>query len=110
MFRKTFKIMQHVDFPTHIHGNCLYLILTYEDSSIIISTIPSDIITDHFAIICNLKLFKVNTDMSIVYYRNIKSIDLDLFSSVISEYILIDNIYICYFNDTLSNVLDTFVI
>ena len=48
-------------------------------------------------------MFKVNTDSSIVYYRNIKSIDLELFSSVISEYISIDNIYINYFNDTLSN-------
>ena len=99
---------QHVDFPTHIHGNCLDLILTNEDSSIIKSTIPSDLITDHFAIIYRLKMFKVNTDSYIVYYRNIKSIDLDLFSSVVSEYI-IDNIDISYFNDALMiKVLDTF--
>ena len=32
-------------------------------------------------------MFKVNTDSYIVYYRNIKSINLYLFSSVISEYI-----------------------
>ena len=43
-------------------------------------------------------MFKVNTDSYIVYYRNIKSIDFDLFSSVISEYILIYNIDISYFN------------
>ena len=36
-----------------------------------------------------------------------KAIDLDLFSSVISEYISIDNIDISYFNDTLTKVLDT---
>ena len=53
-------------------------------------------------------MFKVNTDSSIVYHRNIKSINLDLFSSVISEYISIDNIDISYFNDTLSKVLDNF--
>ena len=81
---------QHVDFPTHIHGNCLDVMLTHEDSSIIISTIHSDLSTDHFAIICKLKMLKVNTDSSIVYYRNIKSIDLDLFSSVIGTY---PNIY-----------------
>ena len=91
---------QYVYFPTQIHGNCLDVMLTHEDSSIIKSTIPSDLITDHFAIICNLKIFKVNTDSSIVYYRNIKLIDLDLFSSVISEYISIYNIDISYFNDT----------
>ena len=34
-------------------------------------------------------MFKVNTNSYIVYYRNIKSIDFDLFSSVISEYIYI---------------------
>ena len=43
--------------------------------------------SDHFAIICKLKMFKVDASSSIVYYRNIKSIDLDLFISVISEYI-----------------------
>ena len=53
-------------------------------------------------------MFKVNTDSSIVYYRNIKDIDLDLFFSDISEYISIDNIDISYFNDTLSKVLNTF--
>ena len=53
-------------------------------------------------------MIKVNTISSIVYYINIKYIDLDLFSSVISEYILIYNIDISYFNDTLSKVLDTF--
>ena len=104
----TLSLKHHVDFPTHIHGNCLYLMLTHEDRSIIKSTIPTDLITDHFAIICKLKMFKVNINSSIVYYRNIKSIDLDLFCSVISEYISIDNIDINYFNDTLSKVLDTF--
>ena len=64
----TMSLKQHVDFPTHIHGNCLDLILTHEDSSIIKSTIPSDLITDHFAIICKLKMFKVNTDNYIIYY------------------------------------------
>ena len=49
-------------------------------------------------------MFNVNTNSSIVYYRNIKSIDLDLFSSVISEYISNDNIDISYFNDTSSKV------
>ena len=82
--------------------------IIFEDSSIIKSTIPSYLITNHFAIICKLKMFKVNTDSSIVYHRNIKSIDLYLFYSVISEYIAIDNIDIIYFNDTLSKVLDTF--
>ena len=81
---------QHVHFPTHIHGNCLYLIITHEDSSIIISTIPSDLISDHFTIMCKLKIIKMNTDSYILYYRNIKTIDLDLFSSVISEYIYIN--------------------
>ena len=37
-------------------------------------------------------MFKLNTISYIVYYRNIKSNDLDLFSSFISEYISIDNI------------------
>ena len=82
----------------------------HEDSYIIISTIPLNLITDHFAIICKLKMFKVNTNSSIVYYRNIKSIDLDLYSSVISEYISIDNIDISYFNDTLLKVLDSLLL
>ena len=98
-----------------MHGNCLDFILMHEDSSIIKYTIPSDLITDHFEIICiivilicMLKIFKVNTDSSIVYYRNIKSINLNIFSLVISEYIIIDNRDISYFNDALSKVLDTF--
>ena len=102
------SLKQNINFPTHIHSNCLELILTHEDSSIIKYTIPSDIIADYFATICKLNMFKVNTDSSIIYYRNIKSIDLDLFSSIISEYISINNIDISYFNDTLSEVLDTF--
>ena len=60
-----------INFPTHIHGNCLELILTHEDSSIIKYTIPSDIIADYFATICKLNMFKVNTDSYIIYYRNI---------------------------------------
>ena len=47
-------------------------------------------------------MFIVNTNSSIGYYRNIKLINLDLFSSVISEYISIANIDISYCNDTLS--------
>ena len=39
-------------FPTYIICNCLDLILTHEDSSIIKSTILSDIITDHFSNMC----------------------------------------------------------
>ena len=93
----TLSLNQHVDFPTHIHDNCLNVMLTHEDSSIIKYNIPSDLITDHFAIICKLKMFKVNTDSSIVNYRNIKSINLDLFSSGISEYILIYIIDISFF-------------
>ena len=100
---------QDVDFPTHIQGNCLDLILTHEDSSIVKSTVISDLITDHFTIIYKLKMCKVDASSSIVYYRNIKSIDLDLFISVISEYISIhDNIDISYLNNTLLKVLDTF--
>ena len=74
-----FGLQQHVDFPTHIHGHPLDLIITSSKCSIA-SVTRSDRISDHFTVIAEVvaRLSFVGTRKTISF-RNLKSIDIGAF-------------------------------
>ena len=74
-----FGLQQHVDFPTHIHGHPLDLIITSSKCSIA-SVTRSDRISDHFTVIAEVvaRICSVGSRKTISF-RNLKSIDIGSF-------------------------------
>ena len=52
---KSFGLLQHVNFPTHIHGHWLDLSITPSASQIVSSIFSSDGLSDHLTVIGELK-------------------------------------------------------
>jgi len=77
----SFNLRQNVDFPTHIHGHTLDLIITSHDCHPIRVT-RSDRISDHFSVIAEFDIAVPNrNDRKMIHYRNIKSINIDAFKN-----------------------------
>ncbi len=75
----SFCLQQHVDFPTHIHGHSLDLIISSEKSGIT-SVFQSDCISDHFTVVAELDVVRPTAKPSVsISYRNLNSIDSDSF-------------------------------
>ena len=49
----SFDLHQYVDFPTHIHGHSLDLMI-YSPGCNVLSVSASDLISDHFSVVTNL--------------------------------------------------------
>ena len=73
---------QLINCLSYIRGNCLDVILNHKESSLIKSSISSDFPTDYSSIINKFIIFKVNINMSILYYIIIKSIIVMLFNYI----------------------------
>ena len=55
------NLTQHVNFPTYSHGHKLDIILTLSSSNLINRITRSTLLTDHYAIDCNINIFKLTT-------------------------------------------------
>ena len=109
----SFNLSQHVDFPTHIHGHSLDLIITSS------GTVPkhiyqSDRISDHFTAIAEFDIDVPNQrDRKMITFRNWKSIDIQKFKEDIlnSDLIATPAHTVCeladQYNSTLSSILNT---
>jgi hypothetical protein len=108
----SFDLHQHVDFPTHILGHTLDLIIT-STALKLKSVIPSDRFSDHFSVIAEVdaEVF-TRTERKTVVFRNIRSIDTDAFQDDIRRSELIANParnaadFAKQYHDTLAVILD----
>ena len=77
-FKMTYNelnLTQHVNFPTHIHGNTLDLILTFTDSKLLNKPpIRHTLLTDHYSIDFTITMSYTTPKRTTITYRNIKKI------------------------------------
>jgi hypothetical protein len=74
---------QHVTFPTHVNGHILDLILSPLTSEISIDhlTTDSSVSSDHFAVLCNLRLPKPQRKKKEILARRWRSVDTQAFNT-----------------------------
>lgn len=77
---ESFNLSQHVDFPTHIHGHSLDLVISSAGCEVL-SVSVADRISDHFTVIADLDVDMGNllTTPKRIHFRNIKKINLTAF-------------------------------
>ena len=51
----SFDLHQYIDFPTHIHGHSLDLMICFPGYSVL-SVLVSDLISDYFSVVANLQI------------------------------------------------------
>ena len=89
---ESFDVNQHVNFPTHIHGHSLDVMI-FSNRCDVSSVSPSDAISDHFSVVADLK---IPTDHShtvpqTITYRQLKAINMEAFKADINNSDLIKN-------------------
>ena len=78
----SFRLLQHVNFPTHIHGHWLDLCITRSASQILSSIFPSDGLSDHLTVIAELQSdLHRHTAKKQITYRRINQIDINNFKT-----------------------------
>ena len=81
-----FNLKQHVSFPTHTSGHTLDLLITTDDCSYISHIDPSNFISDHCALLANLKLQKEHHHThKLVNFRQYNKIDFTGFKADLTE-------------------------
>ena len=78
----SFGFLQHVNFPTHIHGHWLDLCITRSVSHIVSSILPSHGLSDHLTVIAELQSdLHRHTAKKQITYRRINQIDINNFKT-----------------------------
>ncbi len=110
-----FNLSQNVSSPTHISGHILDLIITPCHGNTVTMDTPlvSDLISDHFAIECNIQISsRTEKNSKTIISRKLKSLDIDAFRQDISKSELIthpsDDLdrLVDQYNTCLSEILD----
>ena len=76
-----FDLKQHVNFPTHVHGHWLDLLITKRISNSIKSVFSAAGISDHLAVISEIDCCKTKWNKEKVSFRKINKIDYESFNS-----------------------------
>ena len=89
---ESFDLNQHVNFPTHIHGHSLDVMI-FSKGCDVLSITPSDAISDHFSVIADLKIptDHSHTTPQTITYRKLKAINMEAFKADIKTSDLINN-------------------
>ena len=74
---REFRLEQHVNFQTHIHGHWLDLLITRTSCSAVTSVSACDEFSDHCLVLSELELPRSECVQSKIYFRRINKIDLD---------------------------------
>ena len=83
------NLTQHVNFPTHIHGNTLDLILTFTDSKLLNQPpVRHTLLTDHYSIDFTITMPYTTPKRTTIAYRNIKKIKYDDFKNDINKLVI----------------------
>ena len=78
----TFNLVQHVKVPTHKLNHALDLVLTRDGTSKISNLVAEDVqLSDHYMISFDCEVEVVQCVEKTITYRNLKSVDIDQFSS-----------------------------
>ena len=77
---ESFDLNQHVNFPTHIHGHTLDVMI-FSNRCDVLSVSPSDAISDHFSLVADLKIptNHSHTVPQTITYRELKAINMEAF-------------------------------
>jgi len=78
------NLHQHVNEATHLSGHMLDLVISRSEENIVSSVRVANYISDHAALLCNLKLVKPEQRKVEVVYRKTKSIDHEAFAADIA--------------------------
>ena len=76
-----FDLKQHVNFPTHVHGHWLDLLITKRISNPIKSVFSAAGISDHLAVISEIDCCKTKWNKEKISFRKINKIDYESFHS-----------------------------
>ena len=88
-----YNMVQHVQVPTHIHGNTLDLVLSYLDDNLISSLSMYDVaLSDHYLVEMNLNINKHKQPSKYTVNRCLRNIDIAAFKSEVVD--ISDNIMI----------------
>ena len=107
-----FDLKQHVNFPTHVHGHWLDLLITKRISNCIKSVFSAAGISDHIAVISEIDCCKTKRNKEKISFRKINKIDYESFHSDILSSDLIkkpekDLSALCQqYDSVLSSILD----
>ena len=108
----SFGLEQHVHTSTHIAGHTLDFILSREADDLIQDCYASDFISDHNAVLVNLRCGRPHASRKQIVYRKVKSVDVSAFTSDIQACLKDDNKCesvddaVSKYNSVLSDVLD----
>ena len=76
-----FDLKQHINFPTHVHGHWLDLLITKRISNCIKSVFSAAGIPDHLAVISEIYCCKTKWNKEKISFRKINKIDYESFHS-----------------------------
>ena len=74
---ESFDLEQHVNFPTHIHGHWLDLLITRTSCPAVGSVLACDGLSDHFLVLSELEFPRPKCVKKKISFRRINKIDLD---------------------------------
>ena len=82
----SFHLNQYINFPTHIHGHSLDLMICSLGCNVL-SVSASDLISDHFSVVANLQIPSIHslTIPQTIKYRKLQSINMEAFKSDIQN-------------------------
>ena len=74
------NLIQHINFPTHVKGHTLDLIITRASDDIVLQTTSTSYLpSDHAAVMCKLAIGKPGPVKKTIHFRKIQDIDLAAF-------------------------------
>ena len=79
---ESFDLHQYIDFPTHIHGHSLDLMICSSGCNVL-SVSTSDLISDHFSVVANLQIPSKHSRIipQTIKYRKLQSINIEAFKA-----------------------------
>ena len=80
-----FSLTQHIQFPTHISGHTLDLLITREGCGLVEQPSCGDLISDHYCILCNILLPGRQKLSKIITYRPLKTVSPESMKSALES-------------------------
>ena len=77
-------LVQHVTSPTHRYGHILDLVLTLETDRLVKNCSVSDLISDHFMVVCAVRAHRPIRSTKIIECRSLKRMDFEKFQTEVS--------------------------
>ena len=83
---RSLDLHQYFDFPTHVHGHSIDLMICSPGCNIL-SVLASDLISDHFSVVANLQIPSNHsrTIPQTIKYRKLQSINMEVFKADIQN-------------------------